>query len=184
MGGACVFPVGRTGKAVEPHKDFKAGDQSAACSPLGSADLQSSIAESSAERNELSAQFRNDAPTQQRNLPSLPASITYSTWIRDFTAVRQAYFKKHEFKGSKPKHHDEYANMFAHRELIRGQYGVRAAMACENCSDREQECRTYHLECYQWTLEGNIAKGHLGWRCAGCRSYGSGVIGGCNVRLQ
>ena len=86
---------------------------------------------------------------------------------------------------------EKHSNQIAHGKLIEGRYGVKAAMACDACSAREVECRTYHPECYTWQLRGRgsdnekrvAAIKYLGWRCARCRA-GSASETSCNVQWE
>lgn len=142
-------------------------------------------------RNQYSAQLQNNISPSQRHLPLLHHSLSGHTWELDFNAAREAYLTKLSTKHSGPvtKLEGLYANHVAHEELIQGRYGVRAMMACDACSEREVECRTYHPECYTWELKGRPARTFLGWRCASCR-LGIGATGAthnfvsCNVQWE
>ncbi|OSS53018.1 hypothetical protein B5807_02767 [Epicoccum nigrum] len=140
-------------------------------------------------RNQYSAQLQNTLPPSQRRLPPLHPSLSGHTWELDFNAARQAYLTKLPLKHSRPatKQEEIYANHIAHEELIKGRYGVRAAMACDGCSEREVECRTYHPECYTWQLKGHHpARNYIGWRCARCRigTTANNNFVSCNVQWE
>lgn len=130
-------------------------------------------------RNQYSQQLQNSASTRQRHIPPLSDLITCQTWQEDFAAAKQKYFDKYSRENPKPSHED-MARDYAHYELISGRYGVRAVMACDICSENEQECRTYHPQCYQWDIGNRAAINQLGWRCMRCRRAYCGH--GCNVQ--
>jgi hypothetical protein len=147
-----------------------------------------------AETDDLTVADDADSPTPPHS-PRI-SNQTYRnqsghTWELDFNAAREAYLTKLSTKHSRPvtKLEGLYANHVAHEELIQGRYGVRAMMACDACSEREVECRTYHPECYTWKLKDRPARTFLGWRCASCR-LGIGATGAthnfvsCNVQWE
>lgn len=181
LSNACVFSDGEEGSTLEPD------DSSTTNGQLFLRDGMISIRQDASEnphgRNQFSPQLQNVVSTRLRDVPLLPASITRETWQSDLDAARQKYLDKHNVGTMLSRTHRENSNRCAHQELIRGKYGIRAAMACEYCSDRERECRTYHPQCYQWTIQGKTARDYLGWRCADCR-YQHGHEVGCNVQWE
>jgi hypothetical protein len=141
-------------------------------------------------RNQYAAQRQNTVHRSQRHLPPLDPSLNGETWQNDFDAARKIYLDEHAKDPTAVTRLDIInANPVAHRKLIDGKYGVRAAMACDSCSARDVECRTYHPECYTWSIKGKgwddakgkAAVGFLGWRCSRCRS-GKARETSCNVQ--
>lgn len=143
-------------------------------------------------RNQYAAQRQNTVHPSQRHLPPLDPSLNGETWQNDFDAARKAYLDRHaKDPTSLTKMEANNSNPVAHRKLIEGKYGVKAAMACDACSAMDIECRTYHPKCYTWDIKGRGAdevKGlaaikFLGWRCARCR-YGKSYETSCNVQWE
>lgn len=132
-------------------------------------------------RNQFSEHPGGDASAQQRHLPPLPPHITSKTWDQDFAAAKQKYFDHHPPGDIRSEWQEQKGNKFAHHELIRGSYGLRARVACDGCSEVEQECRTYHPHCYQWAIRGVSAIELMGWRCGRCRYKGTSS---CNVQWE
>ncbi|KAJ4984589.1 hypothetical protein SVAN01_09911 [Stagonosporopsis vannaccii] len=170
IGEQCVFPVN------QPSKTQSSSSSSA------QAENRPSDYTSNHNQHSTQNQARNAITSAPRKVPPLPASITQHTWTTDFEAAKRKFLDNQSTRMEESKSKNETANRIAHQELVHGRYGVRAIKACEQCSDAEKECRTYHPQCYEWLINERSAIDYLGWRCGNCRF--SMNRAGCNVQWK